>query len=92
MLWGSEEEVHWELEYPPGSIIVSQGLTDLMTSANKTKMVVFTVELMHMCEFRPIEINSLLIPDSLAEDNYLMAKGRGSVKQNEKFYWGWWRN
>lgn len=42
-----------------------------MTSANETNMVAFTVELMHMCEFRPIEINSLLIPDSLAEDNYL---------------------
>lgn len=74
VLWGSEKEFHWELEYPPGSIIVSQGLTDLMTSANETNMVAFTVELMHMCEFRPIEINSLLIPDSLATDNYLIER------------------
>lgn len=72
VLWGSEDAFHWEFEYPPGSVVVSSGLTDLMSNANVTNMVAFTVELMHMCEFHPVDINSLLIPDSVVDDRYLM--------------------
>ena len=74
VLWGSEDEFHWALEYPPGSIIFSLGLTDLLSSTNETNLVAFTVELMHMCEFRPIDINGLLIPDSLVADDYLIER------------------
>lgn len=72
VLWGSEEAFHWELEYPSGSIVVSSGLTNLMSSANEMSVVAFTVDMMHMCEFHPVDINSLLIPESLADDDYLL--------------------
>lgn len=72
VLWGRESEFDWDIWHPPGSVIVSPGLTDLMSSANETNMVAFTVELIHMCEFHPIDINNLMIPDSLIDDGYLL--------------------
>lgn len=72
VLWGSESEFDWDIWHPPGSVIVSPGLTDLMSSANETNMVAFTVELIHMCEFNPVDMNILMIPDSLIDDGYLL--------------------
>ena len=74
VLWGSEEDCRWALEYPSGSIVVSSGLTNLMSKANEKDIVAFTVELMNMCEFRPVDVNCLLIPDSLETDDFLIER------------------
>ena len=74
VLWGSEDEFGLiDMGFQGGTVLFSPGLIELMSEANKNNMVAFTVQLMQICEFQPINVNCLAIPSSLVEDDYLLA-------------------